>query len=121
MIIYCDGGCFGNGTDKQDGYGSYRVEGKPTIYRQTFGNVTNNQSELMILRHVLRQLKQHMVKSEVTIRMDSQLVVNTVTGVWAARDQKLVPLVGECQALLRETYAKLEWVGRDTIVAQVGH
>ena len=121
MIIYCDGGCLGNGSDKQDGYGSYRIEGTPTIYRHTFGNVTNNQAEYMILRHVLKQLQKHRVKQEVTIRMDSQLAVKTVNGEWVGRNQKLVPLIGECQSLMLALHVKLEWVPRESIVAQVNH
>ena len=96
--IYADGGCTNNGTAYQDGYGSYKVEGKPTIVRKRFGNVTNNQAELMILLHVLREAVRQGVK-EITVLMDSKLAVNTVMGAWQVHDEKLIPLVQECRGL----------------------
>ena len=48
-----------------------------------------------------------------TLRTDSQLVVNQAMGLWQCRAPNLWPLLVELRALMAETRAQLVWVPRE--------
>ena len=48
-----------------------------------------------------------------TLRTDSQLVVNQMTGAWQCYAPNLWPLLVKARALMAETGARVEWVPRE--------
>ena len=133
--IHIDGGCKGNGTGQQNGYGSSLAvsdAGKTGEHkRYNFGDVTNNQAEYMTLQRVLFDLMdacQNFFKTrdEVYLYMDSALVVNQVNGVWRIKDPELAILATSCQVCLETLrefglVIQLAWVPRDEIFRRLGH
>lgn len=85
--------------------------------------MTNNVAEYHALIALLRWLLQadRPENLSVTIRMDSQLVVNQVNGRWAVRSALLFPLFMEACSLIRTLREKhrvhLIWVPREENVA----
>ena len=79
IIIYCDGGCRGNGREDNVGgwgvYLTYKVSEKE-LYGGTKGT-TNNIMELTACIQALRALKRHDIPVEVMV--DSAYVLNGIT------------------------------------------
>lgn len=116
--IYCDGGCNGNGTIGATTYGSFSVNG--TVHRVVLEGRTNNEAEYMTLIEALQYCDDHNIHAP-EIFMDSQLVVSQVAGTWKVRAANLRSLQDKAKQLYGKVYARLSWVPRDQIVAQLGH
>lgn len=107
LILHADGSCNPNPGPMNVGYlleiDSPDVElGRETLLAYGGGQVgegTNNQAEyhalLNGLRHALRLGTTH-----IKIRLDSNIVVQQVNGVWKARQRPLQLLLNEAQSLL---------------------
>lgn len=117
-IIYCDGGCRNNGALNVETYGSFSVNGQ--IHRVRLDCKTNNESEYMVLIECLEWCQSHQIHAPI-IHMDSQLVVEQVSGRWQPRAANLKPMCELARQLLADTHAALGWVGRDEVVARLGH
>lgn len=97
-ILVFDGGSLGN---PGPGYGSYALiktgDGKKQVVRLDFGReMTNNEAEYDTLIAGLRDLIGRLTEAgrnpsqfSVEVRGDSSLVVNQVSGVWKARDERM--------------------------------
>ena len=97
-ILVFDGGSLGN---PGPGYGSYALiktgDGKKQVVRLDFGReMTNNEAEYDTLIAGLRDLIWRLTEAgrnpsqfSVEVRGDSSLVVNQVSGVWKARDERM--------------------------------
>jgi ribonuclease HI len=97
-ILVFDGGSRGN---PGPGYGSYALlgagGGKERMVRLDFdGEMTNNEAEYDTLIAGLSDLIQRLVEEErnplefsIEVRGDSGLVINQVSGVWKARDERM--------------------------------
>lgn len=126
--IYVDGGCSGNGTSHAKGYGSFMilVDGKKRQHKHfTLPNATtNNQAEYGSLMEVVDYLKAKEVRLtyDITVCMDSDIVVEQVNKRWRAKDKTLkalsIPLIE-----FFKTYPniKLIWVGRERIFSILRH
>jgi ribonuclease HI len=66
--------------------------------RQYLGEMTNNQAEYRALIQGLKSVVRYR-PSAVTVRMDSELVVNQMRGAYKVRDEGLRPLYEEALAL----------------------
>ena len=78
--------------------------------------VTNNVAEWTALGFALRWLLDDgWTGGRLTIRGDSQLVINQLEGVWGCRDDRLRKLRARCLAILDELACEwtAEWVPRD--------
>lgn len=117
-VIYCDGGCRGNGTDFGEMYGSFRIG--DVTQRLTFWHGTNNQAEYLTLIDALQFAKDMKLQNPV-IYSDSQLIVNQVNGEWRVKNVDLIPLRDKAYGLLQEVNGSLRWVRRDVIVERLGH
>lgn len=117
-IIYCDGGCYGNGTSQAQTYGSFSVNGN--VHRRTLSVDTNNEAEYLMLVEALTYCKDHQLHAP-QVYMDSQLVVNQVAGGWKVRAPNLKTLNEKARTLWRELRAGLAWVPREEIVKRLGH
>lgn len=122
ITVYVDGGCHNNGTPQARGYGSYKIGKSPQQHISwARGEAdTNNEAEYRTLIVALEEIKERLVKG-VSVKMDSQLVVNQVAGTWKVKEPRLRDLNLRAKTLLIETRSKLEWVNRAEIVAALGH
>lgn len=130
--IYADGGCLRQGTPNAEAYGSVRVIGKTdTTLRYQFPDAhTNNAAEYEALLKALGVIdlatKNTTWQGEITIHMDSDLVINQVLGSWKCRASHLVPYRDNARAYLAELLSsgidiKLQWLGNDKIKEMLGH
>ncbi len=74
--------------------------------------MTSNLAEYSAGIEALRWAAAHGLRN-VTLFMDSQLVVNQAMGVWQCRAAHLWPLLAELRSLMGETGARLEWIPRE--------
>lgn len=117
-IIFCDGGCHGNGTTSATTYGSFSVNGQ--VHRVPVNGKTNNQAEYLTLIEALEYCQLHQIANP-QIYMDSNLVVNQVAGGWRVKNAELKPMCDKARSLWRELRAGLCWVPREDIVRVLGH
>ena len=113
IFVYCDGASRGN-----PGPASYGVhiedESGSTIadFGEALGNQTNNYAEYQGVIAALRFLTttEHRL---VTIRLDSKLVVEQLSGRWKVKSPEIKELVFEASQLLGAFDVKLEWIPRE--------
>ena len=97
-VIYTDGGARGNpgpaalGVVIQDGAGKMLKE-----YGEYLGERTNNEAEYEAVIFALKKLKQlagkaHTKQASVEVRMDSELVVRQLSGLYKVEEERLQPL-----------------------------
>ena len=107
MIVYADGACKGNpgpmaiGASLQDGLGT-EVETVSTL----IGHGTNNIAEYRAAIEGLKKAQELRAK-KVELRMDSELVVRQIEGVYKVRKDTPKPLHAEVMTLLQsfKTYS----------------
>ena len=113
IFLYADGASRGNpgpaayGVHINDGSGNSIAE-----IGEAIGVATNNQAEYAAVIAGLRYLTQTSHRA-VTIRMDSKLVVEQLSGRWKINNPQLRELADQAKALLSEFGAKLEWIPRE--------
>jgi ribonuclease HI len=102
LVLRTDGASRGNpgpaaaGVVIEDEQGTLIARGKRAL-----GHMTNNQAEYRALVLGLRALERYR-PSFVTVYLDSELVVNQMTGRYRVRDETLRPLYDEAQAEARK-------------------
>lgn len=135
VVIIADGGCENNGAANARAFGSYllRAVKDRTIVRETRSgrlnypqHTTNNQAEMQTLIEALKVLAVRipLVGNDypVVVYMDSQIVVNLVSGTWSANNATLKTMLQEAKELIAQfPQFKIEWVRRDKIVQALGH
>jgi ribonuclease HI len=127
--VVFDGGSLRN---PGDGYGSYRltIAGQPArLERRTFGRKTNNEAEYLALiaglEDAVRTLERSGVSAQdarITVRGDSQLVLEQVKGAWKVRSPHL-QLLRDTAASLLSKFGEREliWHARANSVRILGH
>lgn len=103
MIIYCDGGCRGNGTENPECYGSYKIDNGVPVLTEFPTLKTNNQAEYQSLITVLKMLLDKPNDQEVTIKIDSALVYYQLMGRWKIKNDALRELYRQAHTLFQET------------------
>ena len=102
LILRTDGASRGNpgpaaaGVVIEDEHGQMVARG-----RRVLGRMTNNQAEYRALILGLKALERYR-PSSVTVYLDSELVVNQMTGRYRVRDESLRPLYDEAQREARK-------------------
>lgn len=100
-IIYTDGGARGNPGPAGIGAVVMNEQGQILLeLAEGLGETTNNVAEYTALVRVLEELKNLPQPSSIEIRMDSQLVVRQLEGVYKVREPHLVPLFQRVKELL---------------------
>jgi len=139
-VLYVDGGSRGNGTADAQGYGSWELRVPLLLDRSRDGKglfvarhsfefkqpCTNNEAEYMSLEWALRKIGSLPRHAHVTVRMDSKLVLDQVSGAARLRAEHLRPRledVLEQLIILRGFgyHVVLEKAPREEIVAVLGH
>jgi ribonuclease HI len=103
LYIYCDGACKGNPGPAAIGGVIRNVPGKeaePLVeISALIGIGTNNEAEYRSLIESLEQASAF--KPEyIEIRMDSELVVKQVKGIYKVKNERLKPLMDQVKSLL---------------------
>lgn len=99
--MYADGGSRGNPGHAASGAVLYAQDGSHLADVGLYlGIATNNVAEWRALVIGLERARELGV-DEITIRMDSELVVRQVTGVYKVKHADLIPLAAKVKALLR--------------------
>jgi len=129
-VLVFDGGSLGN---PGPGYGSYALirasDGKERLVRLDFGEMTNNEAEydtliagLGDLIQRLTETKRSSSESSIEVRGDSSLIINQVSGVWKARDERMRVRRNQVRELLGRFAAyRLKLQPRQESVRILGH
>ena len=119
LIVEADGGSRGN--PGVAGYGSLvrdAASGEVLARRAApLGKESNNVAEYTGLIEGLRAVVEHAPGADVTVRMDSKLVVEQMSGRWKIKHEDMRRLAGEAQELIRQLRADggaitFEWIPR---------
>jgi ribonuclease HI len=100
--LFADGGSRGNPGPAASG--AVLIASDGTVLAEVgeyLGTATNNVAEWRALLAGLREARELGV-DDIAIRMDSELVVRQVTGVYRVKHPDLVPLAAKAKQLLRE-------------------
>ena len=101
-MLFADGAARGNPGPAAYGFVLDRPDGRPQAAEgRALGKATNNVAEYMALIAGLRCALEHGVR-ELEVRMDSELVVRQMTGVYKVKNQGLKPLFAEARRLAQE-------------------
>lgn len=130
-VLVFDGGSMGN---PGPGYGSYALirasDGQKRVVRLDFGGeMTNNEAEYDTLIAGLRDLIQRLTEAKqspsefsIEVRGDSNLVINQVSGVWKAKDERMRARRNQVRELLGRFAAhRLRLQPRQESVRILGH
>jgi ribonuclease HI len=136
-IFYCDGGYSRSRNPKFPAYGSFMAvettieDGKEKIKsldeQQWFNyknNVTtNNEAEYATLINLLKYLKDNWNEDEVLIRMDSQLVIDTMSGLKGVNGNALKIFHKQAQTLKKacKFNIRITWITGDLMKVILGH
>lgn len=113
VFVYCDGASRGNpgpasyGVHIEDANGQIIAD-----FGESLGDQTNNFAEYQGVIAALRYLTATEHRN-VTIRLDSKLVVEQLSGRWKVKSPEIGELVAEASELLGAFDAKLEWIPRE--------
>jgi ribonuclease HI len=100
--LFADGGSRGNPGPAASGAVLYAEDGSTLAEVGEFlGVATNNVAEWQALLIGLRRARELGVDT-IAVRMDSELVVRQVTGVYRVKHEALIPIAGKVKTLLRE-------------------
>jgi ribonuclease HI len=92
VILYTDGGSRGNPGPSASGYVIFDENNKILINRGVYlGITTNNQAEYTALKLALEEAK-NLGAQEVSVYMDSLLVVNQMKGIFKVKNRDLWPI-----------------------------
>lgn len=99
--LYADGAARGNPGPAAAGYVLDDPDGRPAAAGgRALGRATNNVAEYRALVEGLARALELGVES-IEVRMDSELVVRQMTGIYRVKNEGLKPLFAEAQALSR--------------------
>jgi ribonuclease H / adenosylcobalamin/alpha-ribazole phosphatase len=113
IYIYCDGASRGNPGPASYGVSIVDSGGQAIAeFGEELGIRTNNYAEYQGVIAALRYLSGTEYR-DVTIRMDSKLVIEQLSGRWKVKSPDMRELVSEASRLLGPFNAKLEWIPRE--------
>lgn len=104
LLLNCDGGSRGNPGPAAYGYVIQDISSGTGIILEKCGNylghTTNNQAEYAGLIAGLTWIVERHPKADVTIKMDSLLIVNQIKGEFKVKNPGLLPLYRQVTSLL---------------------
>ena len=126
-VIVVDGGCKNNGRKDPVGYGSFKVfVGSQEVRQMKFDLPdcqTNNQAELgawiMALEYIASDPKR--LGLEWTIKGDSALVINALSGKSKIKNAGLKPLFATAVDLAAKVNYRIQQISGDEVKVILGH
>ena len=115
LIAYTDGACRGNPGESAIGVIVFDAEDlqKPVLQlSESIGVMTNNQAEYISLIKLLENTA-NMQYSSMTIKMDSQLVVEQMNGRYKVKNKNLLPLFTKAVKLFNTKKIQLVHIPRE--------
>lgn len=113
IYLYVDGASRGNPGPAAYGVHIEDSQSNPIAdFGEALGIATNNQAEYAAVIAGLRYLTQTEYR-EVTIRMDSKLVIEQLGGNWKINNPQLRELANQAKELLGDFKVSLEWIPRE--------
>ena len=113
IFIYCDGASRGNPGPASYGVSIVDERGEVIAeFGEQLGVRTNNYAEYQGVIAALRYLSDTAYR-DVTIRMDSKLVIEQLAGRWKVKSPDMRELVSEASRLLGPFRAELQWIPRE--------
>lgn len=115
IVIYTDGGARGNPGPAGAGYVIF-ADGKAIEGKKFLGEKqTNNWAEYEAVALALNDAKENgLAGRELTVRMDSKLVVEQISGNWKIKEPTLKPQAAKVHALLADfPKYRFEYVPRE--------
>ena len=113
LFVYADGASRGNPGPASYGVSIVDQAGNTIAeFGEQLGIRTNNYAEYQGVIAALRYLSTTTYR-QITIRMDSKLVIEQLSGRWKVKSDDMRELVGEASRLLGPFEAKLEWIPRE--------
>ncbi|RSS80524.1 bifunctional RNase H/acid phosphatase [Streptomyces sp. WAC06614] len=115
LVVEADGGSRGN--PGPAGYGAVVLDpatGETLAERAEYiGVATNNVAEYRGLIAGLTAVKELFPDAEVSVRMDSKLVVEQMSGRWKIKHPDMKPLAAEAARVLPPARVTYEWIPRE--------
>ncbi|MCB5182146.1 reverse transcriptase-like protein, partial [Streptomyces antimicrobicus] len=115
LVVEADGGSRGN--PGPAGYGAVVLDpatGETLAERAAYiGVATNNVAEYKGLIAGLTAARELFPEAEVTVRMDSKLVVEQMSGRWKIKHPDMKPLAAEAVRILPPGRVTYEWIPRE--------
>ena len=97
--VYVDGGARGNPGPAGGGFAVFRGGKKVLEGSEFYGEKTNNQAEYLALRTALREVYSRFPDVKIQCFMDSQLVVEQMSGNYRVKSKNVRPLFDEVQRI----------------------
>jgi ribonuclease HI len=106
--VFCDGGARGNPGPAASAF-VVKDEKDELIYQRGFyiGETTNNQAEYTAVLRAIEWLVENMTGKEFTFYLDSQLVVNQISGKFKVKDTGLIEKKSQILSLLNQGKIKI--------------
>jgi ribonuclease HI len=108
FTIYCDGGARGNPGPAASAFVVYDSAGN-LVHKESkyLGVATNNIAEYTAVLLGLKWLPEN---SQATFNLDSELVVNQLTGTFKIKNKKLLELAAEIKNLEKQRRGKINYI-----------
>lgn len=113
ITIYTDGGARGNPGPAGAGAAIYKGEKEIGSVSKFLGTQTNNWAEyeaLVLALETARSLVGSPVTAQVTVKMDSELIVKQMRGEYKVKDPGLKKQNERVRMLILESFPKIEFV-----------
>lgn len=97
--LFVDGGARGNPGPAGGGFAAFKGAEKVLEGSEFYGEKTNNQAEYLALRTALRELYEKSPDANIKCYMDSQLVVEQMSGNYKVKSDKIRPIFEEVRRI----------------------
>jgi probable phosphoglycerate mutase len=115
LIIEADGGSRGN--PGPSGSGAVVIDASTGLVIREIslfiGTATNNVAEYNALKAAILEVRRISTDARVSVRMDSKLVIEQMTGNWKVKHPDMRSLVIEIQGLVRDLDIDFQWIPRE--------
>jgi ribonuclease HI len=113
VTIFTDGGSRGNPGPSGAGAVVYKGKVKIAEVSEFLGKQTNNFAEYEALLLALEACREELgspLKEMVTVKMDSELIVRQMNGIYKVKDPTLKLKHADAKSTIRESFPKIEFV-----------
>lgn len=110
LTVYCDGGARGNPGIAASAF--VVLDGSKVIHYSSrfLGVETNNVAEYSAVNDALEWLlEKHSGKKEIKFYLDSELIVNQLSGKYKIKSPKLIPLAAKAKRLEKELQSDVSY------------